>query len=211
MVSLFIKSQAYAPNTLVAFGISLLGTVITFVIGNCISLFYLKERIKIRPILIRWLEITVMVVVAVLVIDVVWQVVTRFIMRDPSRWTDELATMLLIWVSLLGASVGFIRKVHLGVDYFVGKLKGKLKLSIEFLVYLLIIAFAGIILIYGGYMIVAKTLEAGQPSPALQVEMGYIYLALPISGIFIAIFALEAAIQTLLSLSKPLTKEAEGN
>ena len=165
----------------------------------------------IRTILIRSLEITVMVVVAVLVLDVVWQVVTRFIMKDPSRWTDELATMLLIWVSLLGASVGFIRKVHLGVDYFVGKLKGKLKLSIEFLVYLLIIAFAGIILIYGGYTLVSDTLNTGQPSPALQVEMGYIYLALPISGIFIAIFALEAAIQTLCALGATVTRELEGN
>jgi len=164
----------------------------------------------IRTILIRSLEITVMIVVAVLVLDVVWQVTTRFILKDPSRWTDELATMLLIWVSLLGASVGFIRKAHLGVDYFVGKLGGKLKILVEFLVYLLIIAFAVLILIYGGYMMVSKTLETGQPSPAMQIEMGYVYLALPISGIFIAIFALEAAIQTLGALAKSITQEPEG-
>ena len=164
----------------------------------------------IRTILIRSLEITVMIVVAVLVLDVVWQVTTRFILKDPSRWTDELATMLLIWVSLLGASVGFIRKAHLGVDYFVGKLSGKLKILVEFLVYLLIIAFAVLILIYGGYMMVSKTLETGQPSPAMQIEMGYVYLALPISGIYIAIFALEAAIQTLGALAKSITQEPEG-
>jgi len=164
-----------------------------------------------RNLLIRSLEITVMIVVAVLVLDVVWQVATRFILKDPSRWTDELATMLLIWVSLLGASVGFIRKAHLGVDYFVGKLRGKLKIFVEFLVYLLIIAFAVLILIYGGYMIVSKTLETGQPSPALQIEMGYVYLALPISGIFIAIFSLEAAIQTLGALGKSIPQEPEGN
>ena len=177
----------------------------------------------IRTLLIRSLEITVIVVVGVLVIDVIWQVLTRFlsncrffvfdkpIIKNPSRWTDELATILLIWVSLLGASVGFIRKSHLGVDYFVGKLKGKLKIFIEFLVYLLVIAFAGIILIYGGYTIVSKTLDAGQPSPALQIEMGYVYLALPISGFFIAIFALEAAIQTLCTLSKTVTRKLERN
>lgn len=170
----------------------------------------------IRTVLIRSLELTVIIVVGVLVIDVVWQVINRFlhkygVINKPSRWTEELATMLLIWVSLLGASVGFIRKAHLGVDYFVGKLKGRLKVLIEFLVYLLIIVFAGIILIYGGYTIVSKTLAEGQLSPAMQIEMGHVYLALPISGFFIVIFALEAAIQTLCALAKTVPNEIEGN
>ncbi len=165
----------------------------------------------IRTVLIRSLEITVMAVVAVLVIDVVWQVITRFILNKPSEWTEELARMLLIWVSLLGASVGFIRKVHLGVDYFVGKLKGKPKLSVEFLVYLLIIAFAGTILIYGGFTLVSDTLAMGQPSPSLQIEMGYVYLALPISGFFITLFSLEAAIQTISAFRHSVTKVLEGN
>ena len=142
-----------------------------------------------RSVLIRILEITVMVVIAVLVLDVVWQVITRFILNDPSEWTEELARMLLIWVSLLGASVGFIRKAHLGVDYFVGKLKGKPQLWVEFLVYLLIIAFAGTILIYGGLTLVSDTLAMGQPSPSLQIEMGYVYLAIPLSGFFLTLYA----------------------
>ncbi|MBN1844916.1 MAG: TRAP transporter small permease [Sedimentisphaerales bacterium] len=171
----------------------------------------LKLWLIVRLILIRTLEISVMIVVATLVLDVVWQVVTRFVMKNPSRWTDELATMLLIWVSLLGASVGFIRKAHLGVDYFVGKLKGRLKISVEFVVYLLIIAFAGIILIYGGSVIVWQTLETGQPSPALQIQMGYVYLALPVSGFFVALFALEAAIQTLVAFGKSVRKQREGH
>ena len=41
---------------------------------------------------------------------------------DPatSQWTDELATLLIIWVAMIGASVAFIRGQHLGMDYFMG-------------------------------------------------------------------------------------------
>ena len=78
---------------------------------------------KLKNILDKSLEVLVMVAVAVLVIDVLWQVFTRFIMGDPSSWTEELATFLLIWVALLGSAVALGRGAHLGIDYFDGKLE----------------------------------------------------------------------------------------
>ena len=44
-----------------------------------------------------------------LVLDVLWQVTSRFVIQRPSQWTDELATLLIIWVAMIGASVAFIR------------------------------------------------------------------------------------------------------
>ena len=61
-----------------------------------------------KKILDRFLECLVMVSVTVLVLDVLWQVFTRFVLRDASSWTEELATFLLIWVSLLGAAVAWV-------------------------------------------------------------------------------------------------------
>ena len=77
--------------------------------------------------LVRSLEWTVMIIMAVLVIDVLLQVFTRKILQNPWGWTEELARMLLIWLSLLGAAVGFQRMSHLGVDYFVNKFPPKPK------------------------------------------------------------------------------------
>ena len=83
---------------------------------------------QIKKVLDRSLEILVMSVVGALVIDVLWQVLTTigskkpFKICKPSIWTQELATFLLIWVSLLGAAVALNRGAHLGIDYFVGKL-----------------------------------------------------------------------------------------
>ena len=76
----------------------------------------------VKKVLDRSLEVLVMVVMAVLVLDVLWQVFTRLVLKDPSTVTEELATFMLIWVALLGAAVALGRGAHLGIDYFVGKL-----------------------------------------------------------------------------------------
>ncbi len=81
--------------------------------------------------LVKLLEWAVMFVTGFLVIDVMWQVFTRYNpLMHPSKWTEELARMLLIWVSLMGASLAFERKGHLGVDYF-EELSVKLRGSLE--------------------------------------------------------------------------------
>ena len=92
--------------------------------------------IKLKNWLIRSLEIAVMLVMGFLVIDVVLGVFTRYVIGHQTEWTEELAKILLVWVSMLGASIGFIRKSHLGVDYFVNKLSEKGKIIGEVVVYL---------------------------------------------------------------------------
>ena len=145
---------------------------------------------------ITWLlEQFVVLIVAALVLDVLWGVCTRFILGTPSRWTEEVATFLLIWVSLLGAAVAFSRDEHLGLDYFVKKLDTDAQRLLAVIVQGLIIAFATSVMVFGGYVLVAETLRAGQVTPALGIKMGYVYLAVPVSGIFIIVFSLERIVE----------------
>ena len=73
---------------------------------------------KVKKVLDRSLEVLVTVSMLVLVVDVVWGVFSRYVLRAQSAWTEELATYLMIWVGLLGASVALNRGSHLGIDYF---------------------------------------------------------------------------------------------
>ena len=59
------------------------------------------------------LEIFLVVLMSVLVIDVLWQVFSRYLLSSPSSFTDELAGFLLIWVGVLGAAYVDGRKEHL--------------------------------------------------------------------------------------------------
>ena len=166
--------------------------------------------IKFKNLLVKGLELTVILVTGILVIDVVWGVFTRYILGHQSPWTEELAKLLLIWVALLGAGIGFIRKSHLGVDYFVNKLNERWRNIGQIVVYLLVAVFAYIVLVYGGSRLVSSALKNSQPTPALNIEMGYVYLASPISGIFIIIFSIETIIEMVGSLLKKGTTSSEG-
>jgi TRAP-type C4-dicarboxylate transport system permease small subunit len=159
---------------------------------------------KIKKILDRFLEVLVSVSMAVLVIDVVWQVFTRYVLRNPSDWTEELATFLMIWVGLLGASVALNRRAHLGIDYFVLKLSPKKRLYTELLVFFAVTIFSLLVLVIGGIDLVRITMQTDQTPPALGAKIGlkmwHVYLALPISGFFLVLYGTEFFIERLLAL-----------
>lgn len=155
---------------------------------------------SIKKSLDRSLEWLVVTVVAVLVLDVLWQVFTRFILKNPSTWTEELAVFMLIWVSLLGAAVALNRGAHLGIDYFVGKLPPRVRLFTEIIVFLCIALFSLTVMILGGTELVRSTLRLGQESPALGVQVGYVYLAIPISGCFLLLYSVIGLFERIAAL-----------
>ena len=133
----------------------------------------------------RTLEVTL---AAVMVLAVLWQVATRYLLRDPSSVTEELARFGLVWLGLLGASYGFGQRAHLAIE-----LIPRTRL-LELIVAASVAAFAILVLVVGGLRLVYATLAVGQTSAALQIERGYVYLALPLSGALILFYTLEAAL-----------------
>ncbi len=141
---------------------------------------------------VRGLEIFVITLFAGLVITVLWGVLSRYIPGiRPSSWTEELAIYLLVWVTLFGAALAFRRHGHLGVDYFVGKLDPAARRVAFYVAELAVLAFAGFALVYGGSRLVAETLGSNQLTAVLQWRIGYLYSAVPLSGIFVCAFVLE--------------------
>ena len=163
----------------------------------------------VRKTLDRSLEALVALVMAVLVLDVSWQVFTRFILKDPSTWTDELATFLLIWVSLLGAAVALKRGAHLGMDYFVERMSPGRRLYVAVFAYLCTGLFSLCVMTIGGAALVVRKLQLQETSPALGLDLGYVYLALPISGFFLTIYSLELLAESIRALSQRTATTAQ--
>ncbi|MEJ2543262.1 MAG: TRAP transporter small permease [Calditrichaceae bacterium] len=135
------------------------------------------------------LSIILITLMSVMVIDVTWQVFTRFILKDPSGFTEELAGFLLIWIGLLGASYAYRTKAHLGIDVLTAKFSGFKKLASEILVSVIVFLFALFLLVIGGLRLVDITFTLKQISPAIGIPMGYIYLVLPVTGILFMYYA----------------------
>ena len=147
----------------------------------------------------RLLEWAVTIFMLLLVVTVTWQVLSRYVTRNPSRWPEELALVLLMWVALLGGTIAFMRKAHLGVDYFVEKLRGRRRVAVELFIQAWIVLFAGV-LTYGGSAVVLVTAINGQQLPALGVERAWVYLAVPLAGVLILLHSIEAMWASLRAL-----------
>jgi len=144
---------------------------------------------KIRTFVNTILEWFLIVLMAANVLNVLWQVFTRFILKSPSPFTEELARFLLIWVGLLGASYAAGKKLHLAIDVVINRLGGRSRVYSEYLIHFCVFLFALLVLVIGGIRLVAITLSLNQISAALRIKLGYVYLVLPVSGALIMFYA----------------------
>ncbi len=144
---------------------------------------------RIRFYVDKVLEWLLVVIMGVMVINVLWQVFTRFVIKNPSTYTEELARFLLMWVALFGASYAVSKRLHLAIDYFTLKFTGKTKLYSRLFIDFCVFAFALFAMVVGGIRLVTLTLALEQVSAALQIKLGYVYLVLPLSGFLIMFHA----------------------
>jgi len=147
--------------------------------------------------LTKLLELFIIATMALLVVDVVWGVFTRYALGEQAKWTEELARFLLVWVALLGGAVAFGTKAHLGVDYFVNLLHPHARRLTAVVAHLVVLFFAGAVLLLGGASVVREALALEQTTPALGWKMGYVYLALPISGFFVVLYTVDNLMETV--------------
>lgn len=64
-------------------------------------------------------------------------VVFRYILNSPIKWTDEVVTSLFVWTVFMGSAYAHRKHAHLGVDIVVNLVHGRSRKVIEFIVSLL--------------------------------------------------------------------------
>ena len=133
----------------------------------------------------RLLERILIGLFTVMLISVIWQVFSRFILGSPSTVTDELSSFGLIWVGLLGAAYATGKKLHLAIDLLPAKMVDRNRLLFDGFVHLSIALFSLTVLVVGGGRLSWITFVLEQKSAAMQVPLGFIYLILPVSGLLI--------------------------
>jgi TRAP-type C4-dicarboxylate transport system permease small subunit len=145
---------------------------------------------SIRHVVDTLIEYVLIFLMGLSVLNVLWQVITRFLLNNPSSYTEEIARFLLIWIGLIGAAYGIGRKIHLAIDVLRQKLPKDKKRIVNFLIHGIVLLFAFTVMIIGGIYLVILTFELRQISAALQLKLGYVYLAVPLSGILMAFYSL---------------------
>ncbi len=134
-----------------------------------------------------------------------WQVFTRYVLQNPSSWSEELVSYLFAWASLLGASLITGERGHMNIPVIVEKMGVGAQKALGIFGELVAFAFSAIILVYGGIKI--TNLAMGQMTSSLGVAVGVFYVVLPLCGVLNMIYTVLNIID--ISKGNPGVKEAE--
>lgn len=110
-----------------------------------------------------------------------WQVFTRYLLKNPSSWSEELVSYLFAWMSLFGASIVVGERGHMNIPILVEKMGDSARKFFAIFAEVVAFAFSAVILVYGGVQI--TSLAMGQMTSSLGVPIGVFYIVLPVSGV----------------------------
>lgn len=138
----------------------------------------------------------VIAISVVMILVTLAQVIFRYVVAAPLPWSEELARYCFVWIVFLGGAIGLSRGIHLGVDLLVNSLPRPMRRGIELITNVLIAAFAATV-IYASLPVLSMNML--QRSPALGIQMSYVYIAIPISMGLIFLICAERIVRTILS------------
>ena len=143
---------------------------------------------KIRKVVDVVLSSACAVIFAAMVVIGTYQIVTRFIFKNPSTVSEELLTYSFTWMALLASALVFGKRDHMRMGFVADKLgKGGQKV-LNIFSELLIMLLAGSVMIYGGVTIMNLTMT--QSTASLGIPMGVVYTIIPLSGCLIVLYSI---------------------
>ena len=142
----------------------------------------------------KLLEILLVLLLALMLLTVIWQVFSRFILKSPSTLTDEITGFSLIWVGLLGAAYATGKHLHLAIDLIPERIIRKGRMFYDAIVHLSVFFFAFTVMVIGGFRLCQLSFQFGQTSATLEIPLGYIYFVVPFAGMLSCYYALHALV-----------------
>jgi tripartite ATP-independent transporter DctM subunit len=142
--------------------------------------------VRIDAILGRAVEIPVALLTAVEIAILFAGVVARYGFRRPFTWSDELASILFLWLAMLGTVVAFRRMEHMRMAMLVARAGPRLRAFLEALAVATTIAFLVLIL---WPAIEHAADEAIVVTPALEIPSVWRAAALPVGCALMLLFA----------------------
>lgn len=148
--------------------------------------------IMIRTVIDKTLDCLLILNLGLMTLVIAANVFFRFVLNQSIPWADELAMILLVWLTFLGAAVAVRERTHYVFAYLIHKLRGR-TLKVYILSRNLTMIFA--ILILGFY---STQITAGITDwimPALEISRAYVYAAAPAGSLFMLYYSIDLMIR----------------
>lgn len=128
-----------------------------------------------------------------------WQIFSRWILKNPSTFTDEFLRYVLIWASMIGSAYCFYKDEHLSLDLVKDRVKGAPRIALLIFIEAAILFFVCYVFVYGGSRLV---MNATNQSSVMRISFKLLYSCLPISGIFIVFARIMKYVQMFIDKDK---------
>jgi TRAP-type C4-dicarboxylate transport system permease small subunit len=139
---------------------------------------------RVRNIYEKFLETIVIVLMVALAVEVTLGVVFRYI-GHALVWYDEVATILLAWVTYYGAALAALKRAHLGVPELVGLLPPLPRVAVALFAEACVFAFF-IVLAWVGYSVL-EVLATDTLVSLPGVSVAYTQSVIPVSAVLFII------------------------
>jgi TRAP-type C4-dicarboxylate transport system permease small subunit len=149
----------------------------------------------------EWLLVAAFSVMGVVLLA---QVFFRYVLNAPLIWSEELARYLLVWITFLGINYGLRHRAHIEMEYFFTKFPRLLQRAVPVVTQAFLVVCL-VLFLPGAFRFVYA--QSGIASSAMQVNMGLVYLVIPLGMI---ISAASLATDTIRRLVAAVRPEGEG-
>jgi TRAP-type C4-dicarboxylate transport system permease small subunit len=131
---------------------------------------------------------------AVIVSALFYAVIMRYVLHQPPAWTMELSRYLFIWMVIFSAAIITREQSHIQILFVLDRLPRMPRFILSNFLRLLMIGFCWV-MIRQGIFILPMVSEAS--SPTLGVSMGWLYLSIPVGGVLMGLYLLEAIVASI--------------
>jgi TRAP-type C4-dicarboxylate transport system permease small subunit len=108
-----------------------------------------------------------------------WQVVARFVLSQPSTWTEEALRRLLIWCVMLGVVAAFRHGALVSVDLMLRTARGAWLTTVRWIITTTALAYLAVLVWFGIGLV---TRVRFQTFASMELSMGWAYAALPVGA-----------------------------
>ena len=123
----------------------------------------------------------------------------RYVLNAALPWAEEADRYLFIWLSFVGASITMRYKAHIAVDILVRSFKPAVREWVALLSDVCVLAFLGVVVCASQQVIEVASYAR---TAATDIPMSWVYLAVPVGCILIAIETLRLMAGSLQRMKK---------
>ena len=125
---------------------------------------------------------------AVALLSMAAQVVSRYFFGWSLVWSEEVARYALAWSTMLGAAVAYHKVDNIAVTVLLERFPALARYALTPAIHAASLVFA-LVLLVEGWAFTARNFARGQMTTALEIPIAWIYLAMPVGGALIAVAA----------------------